>query len=120
MSIRLHPYLFALVAAALLCSSTVISADNPPSLRLATFDLDATPPVGSMMAYDKVLRQDDLPLRMRGVVLLGAGEPIVLCALDWIGVANEGQDAFKAALAQAAGTKTERVAIHTLHQHDAP
>jgi hypothetical protein len=89
-------------------------------LKLATFDVDATPPVGSMMAYDKVLRQDDLPLRCRGMVLLGAGEPIVLCAMDWIGIANESQDAFRDALAKAAGTPREQVAVHTLHQHDAP
>jgi hypothetical protein len=106
------------IALSVVC--TCSSGQEKPTLKLATFDLDATPPVGSMMAYDKVIRQDDLPLRMRGVVILGAGEPIVLCALDWIGVANEGQDAFKAALAQAAGTTPERVAVHTLHQHDAP
>lgn len=89
-------------------------------LKLATFDVDATPPVGSMMAYDPVIRKDDLPLRLRGVVLLGAGEPIVLCAVDWIGIANEGHDAFRQALAEAAGTSRQRVALHTLHQHDAP
>jgi len=53
-------------------------------------------------------------------VLLGAGEPIVLCAVDWIGIANEGQNAFRNALARAAGTSPRRVAVHTLHQHDAP
>src|SRR5262245_2158522 len=95
-------------------------ADSPSGLKVATFDVDATPPVGSMMAYDKVLRQDDLPLRCRGIVLLGAGEPIVLCALDWIGLANEGNDAFRDALASAAGTSRQRVAVHSLHQHDAP
>lgn len=89
-------------------------------LRLATFDIDATPPVGSHMAYDPVTNKWDLGLRARGVVLLGAGEPIVLCAVDWIGIANEGHDAFRGALARAAGTKTNRVAIHALHQHDAP
>ena len=99
---------------------TVFSAEPAANLSLSTFDVDATPPVGSMMAYDKVLRQDDLPLRCRGVVLLGAGEPIVLCAMDWIGIANEGQDVFKEALAKAAGTIPLRVAVHTLHQHDAP
>src|SRR5689334_12871042 len=62
-----------------------VGADTNPGLKLATFDVDATPPVSSMMAYDKVLRQDDLSLRCRGVALLGAGQPIVLCALDWIG-----------------------------------
>src|SRR5262245_20965231 len=106
--------------AVLAIAFTAHGADTSTGLKIATFDVDATPPVGSMMAYDKVLRQDDLPLRCRGVVLLGAGEPIVLCALDWIGLANEGHDLFCEALARAAGTTAQRVAAHTLHQHDAP
>src|SRR5215510_14257922 len=90
------------------------------TLRLATFDVDATPPVGSFMAYDPVTNKWDLGLRARGIVLLGAGDPIVLCAVDWIGIANEGHDAFREGLARAAGTSPKRVAVHTLHQHDAP
>src|SRR5690242_18508950 len=86
-------------------------------LRLATFDIDATPPIGSFMAYDPVTNKWDLGLRARGVVLLGAGDPIVLCAVDWIGIANESHDAFCEALATAAGTEPNRVAVHTLHQH---
>lgn len=92
----------------------------PSGLRLALFDVDATPPVGSEMAYDPVKRQGELTLRCRGIVLLGAGQPIVLCAVDWIGIANEGNEAFRTALAEAAGTTADRVAVHTLHQHDAP
>src|ERR671931_524492 len=71
------------------------------ALRIATFDVDATPPVGSRMAYDPVTNRWDLGLRARGIVLLEAGEPIVLCAVDWIGIANEGHDAFRVALARA-------------------
>lgn len=89
-------------------------------LRLSTFDIDATPPVGSKLTYDPEINKWDLGLRAKGVVILGAGQPIVLCAVDWIGIANEGQDAFRQALADAAGTIPERVAIHTVHQHDAP
>jgi hypothetical protein len=89
-------------------------------LRVATFDVDATPPVGSMMAYDPVTNHWELGLRARGIVLLGAGEPIVLCVVDWIGIANEGHDAFCRALARAAATSPRRVAVHSLHQHDAP
>ncbi len=60
-------------------------------------------------------------LRARGgIVLLGGGEPIVLCSVDWIGIANESQDIFKEALAEAAGTIPNRVVVHTVHQHDAP
>jgi hypothetical protein len=90
------------------------------SVRLATFDVDATPPLGAPMAYNPVAKLAELTLRCRGVVLLGAAQPIVLCAVDWIGIANEGHDAFRAALAEAAGTSPARVAVHTLHQHDAP
>ena len=89
-------------------------------VRVATFDVDATPPLGSAMAYDPVKRVDELTLRCRGIVILGAEEPIVLCAVDWIGIANEGHDAFRSALAEAAGTVPARVAVHALHQHDAP
>ena len=92
----------------------------PASVRVATFDVDATPPVGSAMAYDPVKRVDELTLRCRGVVLLGSDQPVVLCAVDWIGIGNGGQDAFRKALAGAAGTTPDRVAVHTLHQHDAP
>lgn len=89
-------------------------------LSLATFDVDATPPIGSPLTYDSTANSWDLGLRAKGIILLGSGQPIVLVAVDWIGIANESQDAFKEALAQAAGTLPERVAVHTLHQHDAP
>lgn len=95
-------------------------ASSPGSLRLATFDTDATPPVGSFLAYDPVVGKWDMGLRARGIVLLGAADPIVLCAIDWIGIANDAHDAFRAAIASAAGTAPVRVAVHTLHQHDAP
>ena len=108
-----------------LVSLSAMWAGEPPGgaphgIQVATFDVDATPPLGSAMAYDPVRRLDELTLRCRGVVILGAGKPIVLCAVDWIGIANEGHDHFRERLAEAAGTTPDRVAVHTLHQHDAP
>lgn len=88
-------------------------------LRIGVFATDATPPIGSQLAYDPVSWIDQ-PLSARGVVIQGAGRPIVLCAVDWIGIANEGQDAWKQALSEAVGTMPNRVVVHTLHQHDAP
>ena len=99
---------------------TPILSLGDDAVRVATFDVDATPPLGSAMAYDPVNRLDELTLRCRGIVILGAEQPIVLCAIDWIGLANEGHDAFRSVLAVAAGTVPERVAVHALHQHDAP
>ncbi len=100
--------------------SSAPASASTASLRIATFDVDATPPIGSLLAYDPVTNRWDLGLRARGIVLLGAGEPIVLCAVDWIGIANGGHDAFREGLARAAGTSPQRVAVHSLHQHDAP
>jgi hypothetical protein len=112
-----------------LCLTAIPAADTPDkapdktppgTIKVATFDIDATPPVGSAMAYDPVKRHDELTLRCRGIVILGGGKPIVLCAIDWIGIANEGHDVFRESLADAAGTTPDRVAVHALHQHDAP
>jgi hypothetical protein len=101
--------------------STSKDAERPATgLSLATFDVDATPPIGSYMAYGRVINTWDLSLRARGIVIMGAGKPVVLCSVDWIGIANDAQDEFKRVIAEAAGTEPSRVAVHTVHQHDAP
>lgn len=94
---------------------------HPPeeSVRVAIFQADATPPIGSPVAYAPARSITD-PLSARGIVLLGSGPPIVLCSVDWIGIGNEGQDRWKKHLALAAGTSPDRVAVHTVHQHDGP
>jgi len=97
-----------------------LKAEPVAEIRIAKFDVDATPPVGTMMAYDRVIRIDELGLRCRGLVIMGSDEPIVLCAVDWIGIGNASHDAFRDRIAKAAGTIRDRVAVHTLHQHDAP
>lgn len=91
-------------------------------LKIATFQIDVTPPIGSPLCegfVPPVAKIDD-PLFTRGLVILGAGDPIVLCAVDFVGLGNEGFDAFREALAKGAGTSPGRVAAHALHQHDAP
>ncbi|MCE5344727.1 MAG: hypothetical protein LLG13_00375 [Bacteroidales bacterium] len=89
-------------------------------LRLATFEVDATPPLGYKMAYGSAIKTGDMGLRAKGIVFLGAGQPIVLLAVDWISISNESQEEFKRTLALAAGTTPQRVAVHVLHPHDAP
>ncbi len=108
-----------LLLALVLISPVAGRAENA-SLRIVTFDIDATPPVGSMMAYDPVKEIGEVSLRCRGIVLLGAEQPIVLCAVDWLGIGNEAHDAFRESIAKAVGTDAARVTVHTLHQHDAP
>ncbi len=91
-------------------------------LAIAMFQVDATPPLGSPLCHGACLPARTIVDRLtcRGVVLLNAGPPIVLCAVDWVGIANDAYDAWRNALAGAAGTTPDRVALHCVHQHDAP
>lgn len=113
------PLLISLLLVAVFFAAGPGKEEESP-LRVATFDVDVTPHVGLAMAYTTVEKAPELSLRCRGVVITGAGKPVVLCAIDWIGVANEGYDVFRDALAEAAGTTRDRVTLHALHQHDAP
>ncbi|MBS0263185.1 MAG: hypothetical protein JSS02_14670 [Planctomycetes bacterium] len=97
-------------------------AADETAVRLAVFEADITPPVGAPLCDALVppVKEVTDRLRARGIVIVPAGPPIVLCALDWVGVGNGGYTAFREALAAAAGTTPDRVAVHSLHQHDAP
>lgn len=55
-----------------------------------------------------------------GIVLLGCGAPVVLCALDWCEIRNDAYSKWRQVLADAAHTTIERVHIHAVHQHNAP
>lgn len=96
-----------------------LSVAGETGLRVVAFEADVSPPIGSPVAYASARSIVD-PLSARGIVLLGAGKPVVLCAVDFINIANEGHDAWRKALAEAAGTDPERVTVHALHQHDGP
>jgi hypothetical protein len=92
-------------------------------LRIATFQADVTPPLGSPLccaAGVKPAAKIVDPLSARGVILLVPPKPIVLVAVDWEGIANAGWDEWRRAIADAVGTDIEHVSVHTLHQHDAP
>ena len=112
----MHRFFMFVLTLGLLLPQTIFATEP---IHVGTFDVDASPPVGSPLAYDP-MKGVDTPLSCRGIVLAGAGKPIVLCAIDWIGISNGGQTAFREGLAKAVGTEPQRVAVHTVHQHDAP
>jgi hypothetical protein len=91
-------------------------------LRIATFEVDVTPPLESPLCHGNVMpvKQIVTPLLARGLVILGSGQPIVLCAMDWVALANASNVIIRETIAKAVGTTSERVAVHTVHQHDAP
>jgi hypothetical protein len=118
MKSRLRLTTLLVIALAACAFAPLVHAEDAP-LRIAVFRADATPPLGSPVAYAPARSITD-PLSARGIVLLGSGKPIVLCAVDWIGIGNTGNDEWRKGLAEAAGTTMDRVTVHTLHQHDGP
>ena len=92
------------------------------AFHLATFATDVTPPLGHPLCggWIEPVRGVDDPLEAVGVVLLGAGAPVVLCAVDWCELRNEANWRWREALAEAAHTTPERVAVQCIHQHNAP
>ena len=93
-----------------------------PPLHLATFECDVTPPDGHPLCGGWIMpvRGVDDPLKALGVVLLGVGKPVVLCAVDWVGIRNEAFRTWRKALADAAHTTPEHVSLHCVHPHNAP
>ena len=96
-----------------------VTPEPPPPVRIGTFDVDVSPPIGSPLAYDPC-DGVAMSLRAKGVVVLSDEQPIVLCAVDWIGISNASHQEWRQAIAAATDTTMDRVCVHTLHQHDAP
>lgn len=114
---RLVPaFVFTLV----LVATASLQAAAP--LRVATFQVDVTPPLGTPLCDGLVPPAEavDDPLSARGILLDFSEGPVVLVAVDWVGIGNTGHDLWREKIAAAAGTTMDRVTVHALHQHDAP
>ena len=105
-----------------IASQPMSAADSTENLRLGRFRFDVTPPAGHSLCggWIKPVTGIDDPLEAVGYVLLGAGKPIVICAVDWTGLLNSAHRQWRQALADAAGTSIDRVAVQCVHQHNAP
>jgi hypothetical protein len=116
-------FLHASVAAgSALLLPELASAAEAPRLTIAPFRFDVTPPLGHPLCggWIKAVEGVDDPQEAIGFVLRGAGEPIVLCAVDWTGILNGAHVEWRTVLAQAAGTSPARVAVQCVHQHNSP
>ena len=112
----------AILAACGAVRSSSTFASSPPPYSLAVFQADVTPPLGHALMGGGIApaKQIKDPLSANGLVILGAGHPIVLVAVDWCEIRNDAYARWQTVLAQAAKTTTNRVLVCSIHQHDAP
>lgn len=95
---------------------------DSPKLEIACFRADVSPPNGHPLCggWIKPVEGQDDTQEAIGLVLRGAGAPLVICSVDWTGLLNAAHVKWRETLAQAAGTTPDRVAVHCVHQHNAP
>jgi hypothetical protein len=115
-------FLQASAAGALLTGIPGAMPAASSGLSIAPFRFDATAPTGHGCCggWIKPIEAVDDAQEAIGYVLLGAGAPIVVCAVDWTGILNSAHVAWRTAMAEAAGTTPERCAVQCVHQHNAP
>lgn len=111
---------FLLAVVALVPTIAESSGDEP--IRLTSFSAEVTIPLNHRCMGLLPTKSNKIvdPLYAHGLVLLGRGQPIVLCAVDWCEIRNGAYDQWRESLAVAAGTSRERVLVSSIHQHDAP
>jgi len=103
---------------------TSVTSANDPLFEIATFEADVTPPLGHPLlggiSTSRPAERIENPLSIRGLVLTGAGDPLVIAAIDWCEIRNDAHDRWRDALAAAAGTDRKRVLFSCVHPHDTP
>jgi hypothetical protein len=93
-----------------------------PELKLATFEVEVTPPIGHPCMGGGIAPVKEIldPLYAHGLIFLGSGQPLAIVCVDWCEIRNGAYDLWRESIAKAIGTKRERVLVNANHQHDAP
>lgn len=104
------------------CVGLFVDSSSGAEIRLSTFEAEVTPEIGhptiaSLCGPAKSIKD---PLWVKGIVLQGEGQPIVIATIDWCEIRNRSYDLWRTRIAEAAGTVRERVMFSAIHQHDAP
>ena len=92
-------------------------ADDSAGLKIVTFKVDVTPPIGDPLAYvpnEKV----ETPIYVSGIVLDDGKTRAVWVSCDFIGIYGESYVVWLEMLAKQAGTVRENIFLHSVHQHD--
>ncbi|MDR3197543.1 MAG: hypothetical protein LBU34_06685 [Planctomycetaceae bacterium] len=93
------------------------ASGNPGGLKIVSFKVDVTPPIGEPLAYvpnEKV----ETPIYVSGVVLDDGTTRAVWVSCDYIYICGESYNKWVKMIAEQAGTVGENVFLHCVHQHD--
>lgn len=89
-------------------------------LKLHTFKIDCTPPVGfpiGLGTEGPAISIRD-PLFMRGFIFDDGHTRVLIASLDYMGLMNSAHDELLSALSDAIDVPKDQVVVHCVHQHD--
>ncbi len=91
----------ALAAAA--ASLPLLGRAAEPELKLATFEVEVTPPIGHPCMGGGIAPVKEIvdPLFAHGLIFMGAGQPIVIVSVDWCEIRNGAYDLWRESIAEA-------------------
>ena len=92
-------------------------AEHSADLKIVTFQVDVTPPIGDPLAYvpnEKV----DTPIYVSGVIVDDGNTRAVWVSCDYIYICGESYVMWTEMIAKHAKTAVENVFLHSVHKHD--
>ena len=108
---------FVAIGILALSLSGLLKAENPTALKIVTFKVDVTPPIGEPLAYDPNDKVDT-PIYVSGIVLDDGTTRAVWVSCDYIYICGESYVTWCEMIAKQAGTVRNNVFLHSVHQHD--
>jgi len=113
--------IFSRCAIFLFAAAVVVLAFSPAGLanglKIVTFKVDVTPPIGAPLAYvpnDKV----ETPIYISGLVLDDGKTRAVWVSCDYLYICGESYDTWTETIAKSAEAPPENVFHNSVHQHD--
>jgi hypothetical protein len=86
-------------------------------MKIATFKLNVTPPVGAWLAFE-INKKIDTPIFIRGIIIDDGIFRTVIISCDFLYIWGQTWWDWRKAIADAVGTDENRVFLHSVHQHD--
>ena len=109
--------LSAAIGMSILSLSGLLAAEDTTSLKIVTFKVDVTPPIGEPLAYDPN-EKVDTPIYVSGIVLDDGTTRAAWVSCDYIYICGESYVMWTEMIAKQAGTVRDNVFLHSVHQHD--
>jgi len=98
-------------------ATQAVDSGSPGRLKIVTFKVDVTPPIGEPLAYDPN-EAVETPIYVSGIVLDDGQTRVVWASCDYIYICGESYVMWLEMIAKQAGTVKENVFLHAVHQHD--